>query len=116
MVSDNDAIGTSNAMKVLSVPLEANMAVRKIVCMLYLYIHQTNRKHADKAAGANSTRCSNMGGFPPKAHAPTSVAQKRCTTHSKQAEWHFAPNPIASPVPPQQNNKQMLIFAGEGDL
>ena len=58
MVSDNDAIGTSNTLKVLSIPLEAKMAVRKIVCMLYLYIHQTNRKHADKAAGANSTGCS----------------------------------------------------------
>ena len=62
MVSDNDAIGTSNTMKVLSVPLDAvraKMAIRKIVCMLYLYIHQTNRKHADKAARATDTRCSN---------------------------------------------------------
>ena len=58
MVSDNDAIGASNTMKVMSVPFEAKLAVRKIVCMLYLYIHQTNRKHADKAAGANSTSCS----------------------------------------------------------
>ena len=61
MVSDNDAIGTSNTMKVLSVPIDAvraKMAIRKIVCMIYLYIHQTTRKHADKAAGANSTSCS----------------------------------------------------------
>ena len=58
MVSDSDAIGTSNTLKVVSVPLEAEMAVRKIGCMLYLYIHQTTRKHADKAAGANSTSCS----------------------------------------------------------
>ena len=57
MVSDSDAIGTSNTMKVLSVPLDAvraKMAIRKIVCMLYLYIHQTDRKHADKAAGATA--------------------------------------------------------------
>ena len=59
MVGDNDAIRTSNTRKVtlVSVPLEAvraKMALRKIVCMLYLYIHQTDRKHADKAAGATA--------------------------------------------------------------
>ena len=59
MVGENDAIGTSNTIKVtsVSVPLEAvraKMALRKIVCILYLYIHQTDRKHADKAAGATA--------------------------------------------------------------
>ena len=85
MVSDNDAIGTSNTMKVLSVPLDAvraKMAIRKIVCMLYLYIQQTDRKHAEKGSRGDSTRCSSMGGFPLKAYAQTSVAQERCTTHS----------------------------------
>ena len=56
MVGDNDAIRTSSTRKVTlaSVPLEAvraKMALRKIVFVLYLYIHQTDRNHADKAAG-----------------------------------------------------------------
>ena len=86
----------------MPVPLDAvraKMAIRKIVCMLYVYIHQTARKRADKAAGANSTRCSRMGGFPRKAHAQTSVAQKGCATHSKQAEWHSVPNLPQAPFP-----------------
>ena len=79
MVGDNDAIRDQHTMKVMSVPLEANMALWKKSC---LHIYKTYSKHAGTAAGADSARCKSMGGFPLKAYAQTSVAQERFTTHS----------------------------------
>ena len=93
MVGDNDAIRDQHTMKVMSVPLEAKMALWKKAC---LHIYKTYSKHAGTAAGADSARCKSMGGFPLKAYAQTSVAQK---THSKQAEWHFVPNLPQAPFP-----------------
>ena len=79
MAGDNDAIKDQHTMKVMSVPLEAKMALWKKAC---LHIYKTYIKHAGTAAGADSARCKSMGGFPLAAYAQTSVAQKRFTTHS----------------------------------
>ena len=48
MVGDNDAIRDQYTMKVMSVPLEAKMALWKKAC---LHIYKTYSKHAGTATG-----------------------------------------------------------------